>query len=333
MSTNEPMIYGGIYHIENGYANWQGGYLDANGKYPGHKYAVSTFRSPDRANQDTGSWKIRSATGKADGTPVLYNDVFHLENLYKGNGGYLNVLVARGNQYDVSTSDQSNTGSTSWKILSATGKANGTPVLYTEAFYLQNQYPNGSGGYLDVLVPRGIKYDVSISDNSNRDNGSGSWRFVKGKRSPIITSPIITPDPKLPEPTNSKLEVVTNSSTGVEFTNSSSATVSYKFTPFGTWKPKADIPDCTAAGLNGFPPNLKTPYSEALKPYQQSLKYPNNTTFALLAVNKTTGAVTEVSQETTIVLKAGEKLTFLVNDYTPDYGDNTGTLTVTCSVI
>jgi hypothetical protein len=129
-------------------------------------------------------------------------------------------------------------------------------------------------------------------------------------------------------PTTGQFQVPTNSATGFGFTNSQTKEISYKFTPSGTWKPKADIPDCTPAGLKGFAPEIQTPLSEALKPFQENLKYPNNTTFALLAVNKTTRQVIEVSKETTVVLKPGETLTFVVNDFTPNYEDNTGTLTV-----
>ena len=324
MSANESLIYGGTYHIQNGFENWQGGYLDTcYGAAAPNKYQVSTSSSTDRANQGTGSWKIVSASGKADGTLVLYGDVFHLQNQYESNGGYLDTCFHADtpNKYQVSTSDSRDraSGSGKWKIMSATGKANGTPVLSNDVLHLQNQF-NGNGGYLDTCfyADKPNKYKVSTSDSSNRASGSGQWRFVKATLSP--------------SPSTFELKVPTNSQTGVEFPNTSSTQVSYKFTPSGTWKPKADIPDCTAAGLKGFPPETQTIYSEALKPYQENLKYPNNTTFALLAVNKTTGVVTEVGQETTIVLKAGEKLTFLVNDFTPNYDDNTGTLTVQCSI-
>jgi hypothetical protein len=130
------------------------------------------------------------------------------------------------------------------------------------------------------------------------------------------------------EPTTGEFQILTTSINGVEFTNKQTKDSSYKFTPSGTWKPKSDFPDCTAAGLKGFSPELQAPYLEALKPYQQYLKYQDKTYFALVAVNKTTGVVTEVGQETTIVLKPGETLTFVVNDLTVNYADNTGTLTV-----
>jgi hypothetical protein len=130
------------------------------------------------------------------------------------------------------------------------------------------------------------------------------------------------------EPITGEFQIPTTSINGVEFTNKLTTDIYYKFTPSGTWKPKADIPECTAAGLKGFPPELQTPYSEALKPSQQYLKYQNNTYFALLAVKKTTGVVIEVAQEIGLILKPGETVTFLVNDFTPNYGDNTGTLNV-----
>jgi hypothetical protein len=182
---------------------------------------------------------------------------------------------------------------------------------------------DAGNGYFYIVNKRSGKHisvdSGSLADMANivqyvgQQGDNQKWNFE------VISPPV---------PTSGQFQVPTNSITGFEFSNKLSKDSSYKFTPSGTWKPKADIPDCTAAGLKGFGPEIQTPLSEALKPYQENLKYPNNTTFALLAVNKTTGKVIEVSQETTIILKPGETLTFLVNDFTPNYGDNTGTLTV-----
>ena len=130
------------------------------------------------------------------------------------------------------------------------------------------------------------------------------------------------------EPTTGEFQVPINSLTGIEFTNKLAKDSSYKFTPSGTWKTPFDNQERTAAGLKGFPPEIQPFYIEELKKYQQYLKYPNNTYLALLAVNKTTGVVTEVTEETTIVLRAGETLTFLVNYFPTEYQHNTGTLTV-----
>jgi hypothetical protein len=176
-------------------------------------------------------------------------------------------------------------------------------------FYIINKF---SGKY--VSVDGGKTIDMAnIVQYVGHQADHQKWKFE------VILPPV---------PTSGQFQVSTNSATGFGFTNSQTKEITYKFTPSGTWKPKTDIPDCTAAGLKGFGSEIQTPLSEALKPYQEHLKYPNNTTFALLAVNKTTGNVIEVGKETTIVLKPGETLTFLVNDFTPNYEDNTGTLTV-----
>jgi NAD(P)H-nitrite reductase large subunit len=77
--------------------------------------------------------------------------------------------------------------------------------------------------------------------------------------------------------------------------------------------------ECTSAGIKDFK-------------YQDVMKYPNNTSFALLAVNKQTGAVVaEVGQETTLVVKAGETLIFILNDVPGCYCDNTSAITVNWS--
>ncbi|MFB2975487.1 hypothetical protein [Microseira sp. BLCC-F43] len=136
--------------------------------------------------------------------------------------------------------------------------------------------------------------------------------------------------------TSGQFEVKSNFDTGVEFTNTQTKEVSYKFVPSGTWIPgkrEEGFTEVTAAGVKGMSPELQTVWNESLKELQKYLKYPNNTAFALLAVNKTTGVVTEVSAATTIVLKPGETLVFIVNDFPPDYGDNVGSLTVNWSAL
>jgi hypothetical protein len=154
--------------------------------------------------------------------------------------------------------------------------------------------------------------------------GNGNNGIIKGgatwKQEELALNPA--------EPITGEFQIPTNSSTGVEFTNKLTTDISYKFTPSGTWKPQSEVPECNAAGLKGFSPEIQTPLSAGLAPYQQHLKYPNNTFFALLAVDKTTGAVTEVGKETTIVLKPGQTLTFVVNDFPTAYENNTGTLAV-----
>ncbi|HEY9872151.1 MAG TPA: FG-GAP repeat protein [Candidatus Obscuribacterales bacterium] len=120
--------------------------------------------------------------------------------------------------------------------------------------------------------------------------------------------------------TTEQFAIPTNSQSGVEFTNTQTSEVCYTFSPSGTWKAGKDIPECSAEGFKDVAPE-----------YQKDLKYPNNTAFSLVAVNKKTGAVTEVGKETTILVKPGETLVFLVNDFPPHYADNTGNLTVKVS--
>ncbi|MCU0518284.1 MAG: H-type lectin domain-containing protein [Oscillatoria sp. Prado101] len=115
-----------------------------------------------------------------------------------------------------------------------------------------------------------------------------------------------------------QLTIPCSAETGVEFTNTQSSDVTFKFTP------SSDIFSlATAFELKSTPAGIKD------FKYQSAMKYPNNTSFALLAVSKQTGAVVaEVGQETTLVLKPGETLIFILNDVPRCYNDNTGTITV-----
>jgi hypothetical protein len=180
-SSTTTLIYGKTYHIQNGYANWGGGYLDTCGNATGNKYDVSTANTPTRA-QGTGTWKIVSASGKQNGTPVLVGDVIYLQNQYQGDGGYLDTCNhdTTGNKYDVSTANTPTRaqGTGTWKIISS-GNQNGTPVLLNDVIYLQNQY-QGDGGYLDVRgnATTGNKYAVSTSNTQERHQGSTHWRFI-----------------------------------------------------------------------------------------------------------------------------------------------------------
>jgi hypothetical protein len=54
--------YGDKVHLQNRYANWQGGYLDTYGNESApKKYGVFTTDSKDRAGQGTGTWKFSKA--------------------------------------------------------------------------------------------------------------------------------------------------------------------------------------------------------------------------------------------------------------------------------
>ena len=118
---------------------------------------------------------------------------------------------------------------------------------------------------------------------------------------------------------NGQLTIPCSAETGIEFTNTQSGDVTFKFTPSGSFSAASFLPDCTAAGMKDFK-------------YQSVMTYPNNTSFALLAVDKKTNTVVaEVGQETTLVVKPGETLIFIINDVPGCYYDNTGDITVNWS--
>jgi hypothetical protein len=151
-----------------------------------------------------------------------------------------------------------------------------------------------------------------------------------------ITSSIKVEELVPPQPASKKFEVPGTSEAGVEFTNTRSTEVTYTFTSTGTWTPNINNPDlsgCTAAGVKGYPPEIQKGILDVVPGgLGQYMKYPNNTPFALLAVNKATGAVVaEVGKQTTIPVKPGETLIFVLNDMWGGYSDNSGTITVNWS--
>lgn len=178
----QNVMYGDKVRIQNGYANWQGGNLDTRSSgCQDNVYCVSTATSFDR-DRGSGSWVIKSATGKADGTPVNSFDQIHLVNQY-GNPTYLDTRSS-GCQDDylcVSTATSANrdSGSGTWLIIKdqwATG-----PIAEGNTIRLMNGYAQWNGGYLDT---RGSGCQdnllcVSTSSSYNRDAGSTTWRLHK----------------------------------------------------------------------------------------------------------------------------------------------------------
>ena len=139
---------------------------------------------------------------QAQNTPLNYGDVVILQNGWNNYaGGYLDTrgyekdYAKTGNFLCVSTATVSNRDlkSGSWKIMSATGKAVGSPVLVSDDVYLLNQW-NGNGGYLDT---RGYQKDfektgnflcVSTATASNREQGSGTWKIISANGSAAGTA-------------------------------------------------------------------------------------------------------------------------------------------------
>lgn len=63
------------------------------------------------------------------------------------------------------------------------------------------------------------------------------------------------------------------------------------------------------------------------------MKYPNSTPYGLVAENLKTVAGTDVCKKATVVLKPGETLRFVLNDYSWDYGNNSGSININWSAI
>jgi hypothetical protein len=192
-----PLVYGTIYHLQNGYSGWSGGYLDTRGAgCADNALCVSTSWSDNRDTK-SGSWRLISADGKAYGEPVRSGDRVYLANMYPRNysgdsnlepgvfGGFLDTR-GRGcadNKLCVSTSWSHNrdSGSGRWIIEASTSE-----VTEGQAIHLRNDY-SGGGGYLDTRG-RGCADNmlcVSTSDSADRDSGSGWWRMQFAEAGPV----------------------------------------------------------------------------------------------------------------------------------------------------
>ncbi|MBW4493150.1 MAG: LamG domain-containing protein [Oscillatoria princeps RMCB-10] len=128
-----------------------------------------------------------------------------------------------------------------------------------------------------------------------------------------------------------QFEVPVTSDTGIDFTNSQSGPVAYTFSASGTWMPDKNNPafqGCTAEGFPSLNSAVQAYFTQNLPGFSSWTKYPGKTPYALLAENKATGEVTEVGKKATIVLKPGETLRFVLNDWSWDYGNNSGSIKV-----
>lgn len=184
VTADAYLIYGNTYRIQNGYSAW-GGWLDTrrNGCQQ-NNYCVSVC-GKDRleSSKRTASWRIVSWTGKT-GT-VGSGDLVYLVNQYDPPKGFLDTRGSgcEHNLLCVSTTTSPNRHAYSgvWKIelVPTENHPSGTPIPMRWAVTLLNYYNGGQGGYLDTRG-NGCSLNllcVSTSTSSNRDSGSGHWRF------------------------------------------------------------------------------------------------------------------------------------------------------------
>jgi hypothetical protein len=176
------LIYGTDYHIQNGYNNWSGGWLDTRGEgCESNLLCVSTATSNERAGF-SGTWKILSATGKSTGDPVMVNDIIYLQNQYPADpdvlGGWLDTRgeECESNLLCVSTAKVTNrfSGSGSWRILTDAG---GGEVQLGSVVHLMNGYNEWQGGWLDT---RGGGCESNLLCVSTSANWNREWEALRG---------------------------------------------------------------------------------------------------------------------------------------------------------
>ncbi|WP_026098086.1 LamG domain-containing protein [Kamptonema formosum] len=132
-----------------------------------------------------------------------------------------------------------------------------------------------------------------------------------------------------------QFQVPATADPGIDFTNTQSTEVIYTFTANGTWSPDATNPylECTAEGLASLQPMIRDGIIAGWPDIASCTKYPKNAIYGLIAQNLATGEVTNIGKKATIVLKPGQTLRFLMNDFFWDYGNNKGSLSVSWSGI
>jgi len=182
LNSQDQLLYGSSYYINNAWNNAEGGYLDVNGFGCQDNYlCVST--SKQIRNGKSNEWIVLSADGKQVGEEVQTGDIIHLQSAWNGNGGYLGTR-GRGVYYPenpglicVSTwKEHPSDGATSWQIL---GNETGQYIGLLNQLASQKTYLDangfGCGGYLCI----------SGSVESDRDNGTGKWRFQATAQSAV----------------------------------------------------------------------------------------------------------------------------------------------------
>jgi hypothetical protein len=198
-TRQEPstLHYGESFSIQNGYNNWNGGFLDTRNNCSDSEsiFCVSTAYSPNR-DSGSGRWIILSALGKKINEPVMADDLVYLANEFGGGfsqspnifygmfGGFLDVKGegCDDNMMCVSTaySADRHQSSGTWRIRTA-GEIPGPVKVGQAVRFLSWHAARGAdvAGYLDTRG-RGCSDNflcVSTSWNETRDSGSTLWRL------------------------------------------------------------------------------------------------------------------------------------------------------------
>ena len=205
--------YGESYYLQNQGSNIESylstGELPTLPCDPTTKYRVFTDSVLELA-EDTRTWKFESVKGAADGTPVSIGDLVYLQNQEADDQTYLDacglVDVTSIDQVYVFTStksDRAGEETGTWKIVSASGAADGTPVSIGDLVYLQNQWnfevsnPKikvSALNFLRTCSPDNCDLKLKngnsiIADKNLPGTGAGVWTIAAISH-PVVNKPI-----------------------------------------------------------------------------------------------------------------------------------------------
>ncbi len=142
VSEEKPVKYGESFYLENQKSE---GYLDVDGEAD-YCAATTKFNVVTDTDKETSTfWKFESATGASEGNPVSIGDLVYLQepdiNSYLDICGLANCQgVSEFPAVTDAEPDRVGVGTGTWKIESATGAPEGTPVSTGDLIYLQNQW-------------------------------------------------------------------------------------------------------------------------------------------------------------------------------------------------
>jgi hypothetical protein len=166
---------------------------------------VCVYRGAPGAIVGTVWCTMALATPLPHGPPIRYGQSYQLQNDYRNlSGGFLDTRAAcPPNALCVSTATVPNrdTGSGTWWVASAEGKANGEPVMSGDKVYFKNRYPLGAdntppfglfGGYLDTRGAgcEGNVLCVTTSLTPNTNINTSVWKIVADRHSLYLGQPM-----------------------------------------------------------------------------------------------------------------------------------------------
>ncbi len=175
--TGAPVLVGDIIYLKNVYGG--GTYLETCGFGSctnGTTYNVVTHTEANRGGQNTGKWKIVTATASAIGSQVTTNTPVYLKNMHS-TGSYLDTCghgsCTSGTKYNVTTNKQANRGGHNtgkWSFLQTTATTSGGGSINDLKIMTHNVYL--------INPPLGI---AAAPNRTGRASAIANASYIKGK--------------------------------------------------------------------------------------------------------------------------------------------------------